>query len=168
MLSTIGYEKADLDDFLATLKMVGVEVLVDIRERAQSRRKGYSKTALARAVEEIGIEYIHFKALGDPKAGRDAAKAGKMELFKEIFLEAMDREQAREAFDEVRSLAAAKRICLLCYERDHHSCHRKIVADRLESSLGCEVVHLGVNPNAKRDGNQRRVFHTCESAAAQI
>ena len=50
VLLTIGYESADLADFLDTLRAAGVTLLVDTRERAQSRRPGYSKTALAAAL----------------------------------------------------------------------------------------------------------------------
>ena len=39
-LFTIGYEDAELQDFLDTLRAAGVELVVDTRERAQSRRRG--------------------------------------------------------------------------------------------------------------------------------
>jgi uncharacterized protein (DUF488 family) len=168
MFTTIGYEKADIEDFIATLQAGGVEVLVDIRDRAQSRRKGFSKTALSEAVQSAGIDYIHVKALGDPKEGRDAARAGLMDKFRSIFLGVMDGELAQIALEEVKELAKDRTICLMCYERDHHCCHRKIVADHLEEALGCKAVHLGVNGNATQKSGARRVFYSRQSATAQI
>jgi uncharacterized protein (DUF488 family) len=39
-LYTIGYEGTDVQDFVETLRRVGVEVVIDIRELAISRRQG--------------------------------------------------------------------------------------------------------------------------------
>ena len=52
---TVGYEDAHLHDFLDTLLGAGVRLVVDTRERAQSRRQGYSKTALTAALGEQGL-----------------------------------------------------------------------------------------------------------------
>ncbi|MBN2974377.1 DUF488 domain-containing protein [Roseomonas aeriglobus] len=57
MLATIGYERSTLPDFIATLRLAGTTVLVDIRDRAQSRRPGFSKTSLSEALSEAGILY---------------------------------------------------------------------------------------------------------------
>jgi uncharacterized protein (DUF488 family) len=168
MFATIGYEKAALDDFIETLRIGGVEVLVDIRDRAQSRRKGFSKTALSNAVQAAGMRYVHIKALGDPKEGREAARAGRMSEFRSIFTRVLNDEPAQLALHEVEELARANTICLMCYERDHHCCHRKIVADCLEKALGCKAMHLGVNANANRESRAGRMFHRSEGSTAQI
>src|SRR5690606_21613376 len=73
---TIGYEGTDIDRFVATLKAVGVRRLADVRAVALSRKKGFSKKSLAARLEAEDIEYLHFQALGDPKPGREAARAG--------------------------------------------------------------------------------------------
>ena len=166
MLATIGYEKCTTEDFVATLQARQIDVLVDIRERAQSRRPGFSKTALSKAITDAGIEYIHLRELGDPKAGRDAARAGLIERFRSIFSEVLASEPAQEALSRIESLARSKRICLMCYERDYRHCHRKIVADHLELSLGCEPVHLGVEQRDPKKRSNRRMFHSRQGAAA--
>lgn len=168
MLMTIGYEKATPEDFVATLKAGGVEVLVDIRDRAQSRRRGFSKTALADAVEKAGIEYVHFRALGDPKEGREAARAGNIEKFKKIFNAVLAAEPAQLALSEVIKLAGQKHICLMCYERDHRYCHRKIVSDELENTLGVKALHLGVTNHEDGTCCERRVLYSRESATASV
>ena len=166
MFATIGYEKSTPEDFIATLQISGIEVLVDIRERAQSRRQGFSKTALSLAANKAGIEYIHIRALGDPKEGRDAARAGKIEKFREIFSIVLAAEPAQEAMKEVNYLAGIKRICLMCYERDHRYCHRKMVSDQLEKSLGYKATHLGVIRNGTGKRQERRMLHIDQSATA--
>ena len=145
MLNTIGYEGATLSDFIDTLKHADVQILVDIRERAQSRKKGFSKSTLSAALTEVGITYLHFRELGDPKEGRDAARSGNWPLFLAVFGEVLETAAAQKALDEITELASKQTICLLCYERDVRYCHRKIVSDRIAERLKTKARHLGVN-----------------------
>lgn len=166
MLATIGYEGAHPDDFVDTLRLVDVQMVVDIRDRAQSRRPGFSKSALRDNLEKNGIGYVHLKELGDPKEGREAARAGNFIQFRRIYAAVLETKQATDALDQIASLAKDMRICLLCYERDHHECHRKIVADLLESVVGCKVRHLGVKANVALGKQSGRMRHTGQGAAA--
>jgi uncharacterized protein (DUF488 family) len=84
-LYTIGYEGTDIDRFVATLKAVGVQLLADVRALPLSRKRGFSKNGLRVRIEEAGMEYVHLGALGDPKKGRDAARAGRFDQFREIY-----------------------------------------------------------------------------------
>ncbi|MCT8971682.1 DUF488 family protein [Microbaculum marinisediminis] len=165
MITTIGYEKSTQEDFVATLVERDIDVLIDIRERAQSRRRGFSKTALSLAVENAGIEYIHIRALGDPKEGRDAARAGMYSKFQKIFSQVLESQPAQDALTMIKSLASSKNVCLMCYERDHRQCHRKIVSDHLEVLQGLKTEHLEVRPHDPKGREQRRVFHSSQSAA---
>ena len=146
MLFTIGYEKSELQDFIQTVSAAGVDVLVDIRDRAQSRRKGFSKTALSAALNEAGIGYIHYRELGDPKEGREAARAGDFEKFKSIYSTVLKSDEAQAALGKLETLSQEHAICLLCYERDHRECHRKMVADSLKKRINVAITHLGVQP----------------------
>ena len=166
MITTIGYEKANLTDFVKTLESCNVDILVDVRDRAQSRRPGFSKSALSAALNEAGIEYTHYKVLGDPKEGRDAARAGKFDLFHKIFMGVMNSTEAQGALVELKELAKHKIICLMCYERDQRECHRKIIAEHLEVMLGCKSSHLGVRKFASSSSTAGRMLHSGESAAA--
>ncbi len=168
MLATIGYERAELRDFIATLETLGVEVLVDIRERAQSRRPGFSKSTLSRALADAGISYLHFRELGDPKEGRDAARAGNTALFRQVFGRVMQSHAGERALSELEVLAADQKICLMCYERDYRECHRKIVSDHLELKLQKKVSHIGVQEGAGRSANARRVHYTNQSSTSSI
>jgi len=144
IVQTIGYEKTDLSAYIARLKVAGVSILVDVRERPISRKKGFSKSALAAAVHEVGIDYLHVHALGDPKSGRDAAKSGEFDLFVEIFSRHMVTEQATTALSDLAEMVLGKNICLTCFERDHTTCHRSIVAARLAELTGGVVHHISV------------------------
>lgn len=139
---TIGYEGADMERFITTLKMVGVEVLADVRAVAHSRKKGFSKTALRERLEEEGITYIHFIELGDPKPGREAARAGRYSEFRRIYARHLSEHEPRAALSVLGSLVREKATCLLCFERDPSVCHRSIVAERLTTFGVKTVLHL--------------------------
>ncbi len=168
MLATIGYERASLGDFLATLEHAGVEVLVDIRDRAQSRRTGFSKSALSAALTSVGIQYIHMKELGDPKEGRDAARSGDMKRFRAVFSDVLETESAKAALGQLTNLANNSKICLMCFERNQNDCHRKIVAERIEDMLKIKTKHLGVVEGAGRRISVRRVHDSHQGAAASV
>jgi uncharacterized protein (DUF488 family) len=72
---TIGYEGAEVDRFLTTLKDAGVAAVADVRAVALSRKKGFSKNQLRCNLAEAEIGYRHFIDLGTPKrAARPRAR----------------------------------------------------------------------------------------------
>ena len=151
-LSTIGYEGAALPDFLYTLKMAGVTRVVDIRAVPQSRRPGFSKRVLAAALSEAGIAYEHQKPLGDPKEGRDAARAGDYIRFRNVYTQHLSTVEARTALVELETTAKYEHCALLCYERNPKECHRALVTLELTRKTAFDVQHLGVHapPKDKR------------------
>lgn len=144
-VATIGYEGADLDSFLARIKEARVTVIVDVRAVAVSRRRGFSKTALGTALVSQGIEYVHLRNLGDPKDGREAARAGYMETFRRIFLAHLATDTAQQGLKELADLVPGQRACLLCYEADHSGCHRTLIIDALADLVPVRVDHLKVS-----------------------
>lgn len=143
-LMTIGYEGADIADFIATLKASNVSTLIDVRELPLSRKKGFSKNKLREQLEAAGVAYLHVKQLGDPKPGRLAARAGNMAEFRRIFGAHVKLDETREALSEIAPLVQVGGACLLCFERCHTDCHRSIVADELAKLADFELVHIGV------------------------
>jgi uncharacterized protein (DUF488 family) len=141
-LATIGYEADTLDGLIGRLKAAGVETVVDVRAVASSRRPGFSKTILGNSLKADGIDYVHLRPLGTPKAGREAARAGHIDEMREIFRACLAEPTAQVALGEATALAREKRIALLCYEHEARCCHRAIVADEIRARLTCEVVDL--------------------------
>ncbi|HEX5998598.1 MAG TPA: DUF488 domain-containing protein [Hyphomicrobiaceae bacterium] len=141
---TIGYEGTNIDRFVETLKLMGVTALADVRAVPNSRKKGFSKTALQARLEREGITYVHFVELGDPKPGREAARAGRYEVFEKIYTRHLDRADSEGAVRALSELAKTKPTCLLCFERDPSVCHRSLIANRLRID-GIEVLHLSVD-----------------------
>jgi uncharacterized protein (DUF488 family) len=141
-LSTIGYEGKTIDEFLGELAAAGVELLIDVRAVAASRRPGFSKTALAGAVGERGIGYVHLRALGTPKAGREAARKGRIAEMRAIFEGQLATPEAELAMEQAHSAASERHAALLCFEADAGDCHRRILAERLAARGGYRVSDL--------------------------
>lgn len=141
-LFTIGYEGEPQAAVIDRLKAARVRVLVDVRAVAASRRAGFSKTVLGASLNEAGIDYLHLRALGTPKAGRDAARKGRIDEMRAIFDGHMQEPASEAAFQSLKTLASEKPVALLCFEADHAGCHRAVLAERLAKEDGFEVVNL--------------------------
>lgn len=142
-LATIGYEATSLAAFLSTLVDAGVELLVDVRAVASSRRPGFSKTALAANLAENGIEYLQLRALGTPADGRAAARAGRYDELRRIYTEHLASDDAQAQLETLVGIVRSGRFaCLLCYEARPEHCHRTIVAEAVTSHLSVQLVHL--------------------------
>lgn len=122
---SVGYEQRSIDEFVELLRSEQVELLVDVRLNAISRKRGFSKTALSTALNEAGIDYRHERVLGNPKSNRDPFRRGDAAARQRY--EDHLRDHAGAIRDELVKLAASVRIALLCFERDHASCHRSSI-----------------------------------------
>lgn len=124
---TIGYEGATVREFLTALQDAGVQRVIDVRAVPNSRRPGFSKTPLRNALAELGIDYVHLRALGTPAEGRAAARAGREADLKRIYAGQLELPEAIAQSAQMLGLAAEKPSALLCYERDPAHCHRTLL-----------------------------------------
>lgn len=131
VIYTIGYEQATQAAVIGALKAAGVELLADIRYLPLSRRPGFSKSALKAAAEEAGVAYRHFKQLGTPPEGREAARRGDHAGLERSYAGQLELPEAMAQMGELREIADGKRVALLCYERDAAECHRSLLYDAL-------------------------------------
>jgi uncharacterized protein (DUF488 family) len=141
-LATIGYEAAPQARVIEALKAAGVEVLIDVRAVAASRRAGFSKGILSASLEDAGIEYVHLRELGTPKEGRIAARHGRTAQMREIFEAHLAEPKAQLQLAQAVELARARKAALLCYEADPKGCHRTIVAQHMAEAAPFEVEDL--------------------------
>ena len=142
VLSTIGYERATLDEVIERLRAASVQIVIDVRAIAASRRAGFSKTILSATLADAGIDYRHLRGLGTPKPGRQAARAGHTAEMHAIYHEYLATPEAQLALEEACEIAATQRAALLCLEADARQCHRAIVADQIRERTGCAVMDL--------------------------
>jgi uncharacterized protein (DUF488 family) len=129
----VGYEGLGLPAFLDRLRRSGTATLVDVRLTPLSRKPGFSKTALAAALQDAGIGYRHLRALGNPRDNRPGFGGSPTELrsARATFAGRLDTAPGAAALDRILELATAGPISLLCFEADEQRCHRYVVLERL-------------------------------------
>jgi uncharacterized protein (DUF488 family) len=140
---TIGYERLLPAELVAELRAAGVERLIDVRYRPQSRRAGMSKTRLGELLAEHGIAYEHRRALGTPPDIRWFYKNNQVAqgtLAYRAHLEAGEP----EALDTLAAeLASGPRTALMCLEAEAADCHRSTIVEQLRlREPGLKVVDL--------------------------
>lgn len=140
-LFTIGYEGEPQAAVIDKLKAAGVEVLADVRAVAASRRAGFSKTVLGASLNEAGIDYVHLRGVGTPKAGRDAARAGRTGEMRAIYSDHMSEPAFQLDFARLKEMAIEKSTAILCFCGSAEKCHRRILSDQL-SGEGFEILDL--------------------------
>lgn len=128
---SLGYEGRDQPGLIAELHARGVAVVADVRLNAVSRRPGFSKTALRTGLAAAGIDYRHFRALGNPKNNRAPFHGGQLDRGRAVFAGLLDRPAPAAELAELAELVRARRTAVLCFERDERSCHRQVILDRL-------------------------------------
>jgi len=139
---TVGYEKRTGAELIDLLKAAAVDVLVDVRQRALSRKPDFRGKALRALCEEAGIEYRPMPDLGSTKRQRERLwETGDFTAFRKSFTAYAQRNMP-EPVEDLAQLAQERTIAMLCYERCHEECHRSIIADFLVREIDATVVAL--------------------------
>ena len=144
-IATIGYEGLPPADFLHLLREAGIRRVADVRAIANSRKPGYSKRALAAALEGAGIEYVHIPELGTPAAGRAAVRAGRPQEMPRIYLPHLARPGAQTALADLAETSRRTPTCLLCLEADPAHCHRTLIAQAMHEKWGFAIDALAAS-----------------------
>jgi uncharacterized protein (DUF488 family) len=140
---TIGYERLLPPELVAELTAAGVERVIDVRFRPQSRRPGMSKTRLGELLGDHGIAYEHRRELGTPADLRWLFHAGRTQEAAAAYREHVER-TAPDALDELaKELDHPPATALLCLEADPAGCHRRVITEALrERRAALTVIDL--------------------------
>ena len=129
---SVGYEGRSIDEFVDVLVAHSVELVVDVRLNAISRKRGFSKTALTTALADASIGYHHERSLGNPKDNRDDFRSG-LPAARARYQRHL-RNGASDCLRAVTELARRHTVALLCFEHDHSTCHRSCITDHMQES----------------------------------
>ena len=142
-LFTIGYQGTTLDACSDLLRAYGVDHVLDVRRRPQSRKPDFGKRRLAAHLETLQIGYTHLVDLGTPQDLRDQVRRDHDYPAFFATMEALIAAQPA-ALDAALALIAQHTCALLCFEADHRTCHRLTVAEALvaRADAALRVVHL--------------------------
>jgi uncharacterized protein (DUF488 family) len=145
LVFTIGYEGLTIDSFLNKLIANNITVVVDVRNNPQSMKYGFSKKSFEQYIESTGMKYIHIPELGIPSAMRKGLgeSVSHTTLFEEYESELLPKQevQIKQLIDLTNQ---NERIALVCFEADHHFCHRQTLVEHLQKNKSFKraVIHL--------------------------
>ncbi|MEV6268090.1 DUF488 domain-containing protein [Kribbella sp. NPDC051936] len=131
VILSVGYEGRSQQNLLDVLRSHGTTVVVDVRLNPISRKPGLSKTRLAAALAEAGIEYRHLKALGNPRENRSPFHEGRVAEGCEAFRKLLAAPEAESALQQIVDESRTTTLAVLCFEKDHDRCHRQVIVDEV-------------------------------------
>jgi uncharacterized protein (DUF488 family) len=140
---TAGHSTRSAAEFLELLQAHGVRRLVDVRRYPGSRRHPhFSREALAPALADAGIAYLHAPELGGrrtPAAG-SANDAWRSASFR-AYADHMASPAFSEWLDRLTGWAVGGDTVIMCAEALPWRCHRQLIADALVAR-GIDVRHI--------------------------
>lgn len=139
---TIGYERRDGEELISLLRDQAIAVLVDIRERPMSRKPDFRAPALQSLCAEAGIQYESWPMLGSTVEQREELEAsGDFKAFEREFRAYALKTMGTE-LDKLAKGVKKRATALLCYERSHEDCHRRVIAELVADRINATIVAL--------------------------
>jgi uncharacterized protein (DUF488 family) len=155
VLWTLGHSNHSIERFLALLRRHGIEAVVDVRSRPYSRFvPHFGKERLARRLGDEGLGYVF---LGQELGGRPArADPPPARLdYRTRVREPSFQRGIRTLLDAL----AARRVALLCRERDPLECHRLHLVCRHLRPMSLDIRHILPDGEVEEHAaTERRLF----------
>ena len=145
VLFTVGYEGISLEEYLVRLLKNDVKVLVDVRNNPLSMKYGFSKSQLRKYCVSLGIEYVHIPEVGLQSDQRKELNTQRD--YDKLFADYRKNNLSKTTQSQneiLKLLKQHKRIALTCFEANICQCHRKHLAEAIETlpDFKYEVKHI--------------------------
>jgi uncharacterized protein (DUF488 family) len=145
VLFTIGYEGISLEEYLVRLLKNDVKVLVDVRNNPLSMKYGFSKSQLKKYCASVGIDYVHIPEVGIQ--GDQRRELNTQSDYNKLFAVYRKNNLTKTTTHQQEILSLLKqhkRIALTCFEANICQCHRKHLAEAIETlpDFNYEVKHI--------------------------
>ncbi len=130
---TIGHSTRPIEEFIELLKAQSVARLVDIRTIPRSRHNPqYEKDALAKDLQDAGINYLYMKQLGGLRSStKDSPNTAWRNKSFRNYADHMQTAEFAEGVEELVGLAKGDTTAIMCAEAVPWRCHRSLVGDAL-------------------------------------
>ena len=143
ILFTIGFTQRGAKDFFTTIKQHRVKTVIDVRLNNVSQMAGFTKrNDLCYFLENLcDCKYIHRTTWAPTQELLDAyrVKTVGWNDYKSIFLDILHERQ----IETETNVDELNHSCLLCSEYDANTCHRRLVAEYLQTKFpNVKIVNL--------------------------
>ena len=139
MIWTIGHSNHSAVRFIDLLQGARIECVADVRSTPFSRRNPqFSQKALAASLKDAGIEYWFLgDALGARPKDPDCYEDGTVSYARIAATPAFEA-----AIHALIENSEAKRVALMCAEKEPLECHRTILVGRALALRGVDLAHV--------------------------
>jgi uncharacterized protein (DUF488 family) len=139
----LGHSTRPIEEFVELLREAGAATVADVRTIPRSRANPqFEGPALAAALARAGIGYAHLPRLGGLRhARKDSENAGWRNASFRGYADHMQTPEFEEGLCQLRALAKAGPVALMCAEAVPWRCHRSLLADAL-LARGVVVEHV--------------------------
>jgi uncharacterized protein (DUF488 family) len=135
---TIGHSTHPIDIFVGMLTAHGIEALVDVRAFPRSRHNPqFNQDALAEALRQAGIDYLHMVSLGGLRKQGD----GPGETGFSAYLKFTKTDEFQISLNRLKEITLEKSTAIMCAEALWWNCHRQFIAEAMAKD-GFAVVHI--------------------------
>ncbi|MEO8698319.1 MAG: DUF488 domain-containing protein [Acidimicrobiales bacterium] len=133
---TIGHSTRTIEDFVALLRQVDVDLLIDVRSIPGSRAMPqFNVDTLPDSLAAERIGYQHLGALGGRRHHQKGAPPSTNTLWRVLafrnYADYAETDAFRAGFDELLARAREHRCAIMCAEAVWWRCHRRIISDYL-------------------------------------
>ena len=142
-LWTIGHSTRPWDVFLTTLDAARIEVLVDVRRFAGSRRNPqYGGDTMGDDLGAASVHYVPMPALGGRRtASVDSPNVAWRNASFRGYADYMQTRDYQQASQRLQAIAQRRRTAIMCAEAMWWQCHRSLISDEFKAA-GWRVIHL--------------------------
>jgi uncharacterized protein (DUF488 family) len=154
---TIGHSNQSAVRFIDLLQGASIDCVADVRSTPFSRRNPqFSQKALAASLKDAGIEYWF---LGDALGARPK-DPGCWEDGKVSYARIAASAAFQDAIHVLIETSHAKRIALMCAEKEPLDCHRTILVGRALAQRGTALFHIHADGRIEpQDALEQRLLH---------
>ena len=140
---TIGHSNRSVEEFIALLTALVVEIVMDVRSVPHSAHNPqFDIAALQRSLRANGIRYVHLVELGGFRhVSPDSPNGGWQNARFRGYADYMQTVEFAAAVDHLVDEARAASTAIMCAEAVPWRCHRSLIADAL-LVRGTDVVDI--------------------------
>lgn len=143
-LYTIGFTQKTAKQFFDLIKSHHIDIVVDIRLNNKSQLAGFSKgDDLEYFLAEIcKCKYEHREELAPTKALLDDYKKKVItwDEYVSVYVPLINKRNGVTRF--IEHFGGFTNVCLLCSEPTAKQCHRRLLAEMIQSQCNCTIRHI--------------------------